>query len=122
MRKKPGILSGVLACVLVLTACGSQADKTGERSRMVRLPAGTGMAQEWLGSGRYEADGKGRVRQGMSKKGREFTQGAKSAVDDVRQGAMDAGEEFKDAAGDAGRDMKGAAKDAGRDLKKAAGK
>ena len=122
MRKKPGVLSGVLACALVLTACGSQTDKTGEKSRMVRLPEGSGMAQEWLGSGRYEADGTGKVRQGMSRKSRELTQGAKSAVDDVRRGAMDAGEEFKDAARDAGRDVKKAAEDAGRDMKKAAGK
>ena len=105
MKKKWGIAGGMLALLLVLTACTGGTEQAGERSRMVRAPEEYGVREEWLGSGCYETDSRGWVSGSMSRSG-EVTGDAERAVDDLRQGAMDAGEKLKRGIERAGQDMK----------------
>ena len=98
MRKKLETAGLALLCAVLLTACAG--DRPESR-----------MAEEWLGSGAYQADSRGRVGHERSKKADEVTRRAEDAVQDVRRGGMDAG-----------TDMKRAAENAGKDLKRAAGK
>ena len=106
MKKRTGILSGLLVLMLVLTACGGDMGKQEDQSRMVRSMEESGILEEWMGSGRYQADGRGRVNGDMNGTGRAVTRRAQRAMENAKENVKDAGRDLKQGAERAGQDMK----------------